>query len=76
MLWFRLTDAAVLPSPALVTVTLALPAHAVVRAARVTVPLVALGPHPALLALAGPAHAGPVRASLHHAHLCNTHNHT
>lgn len=69
MSWW-LTDGAVFTRPALVAVTLALPADAVVDAAWVTVPLFAFRPRPAFLAVTYAADAGAVGTAVHHAHLC------
>lgn len=66
----RLTDGAVFTRPALVAVTLAIPADSVVDAAWVTVPLLAFWTRPALLALTHTADARSVGAAVHHAHLC------
>lgn len=65
-----LTDGAVFARPALVAVTLAVPADSVVDAAWVTVPLLAFWTRPALLALTHTADARSVGATVHYAHLC------
>lgn len=66
----RLTDGAVLPVPALAALALAIPAGAVLGAARVARPLVARGTRPTLLAAAAAAHAHAMRAAVRDAHLC------
>jgi len=66
-----LTDGAMFARPALMAVTLALPADSVVDAARVTVPLLAVWSHPAFLAVTHAADAQAAGTTVHHAHLCS-----
>lgn len=64
-----LTDSAVFPVPALVTLALAVLASPVFDAERVAHPLVAARSCPALLAAAGSAHTHSVSAAVDRAHL-------
>lgn len=76
--WGPLTDVAVLSRPALVALTLALLADAILAAQRVTGLLVAHASCPALLAATHTAVADAVAAAVHLAHLCrsgDTHAH-
>lgn len=66
-----LTDGAVFTRPALVAVTLALSADAVVDAAWVTVPLLTFWSCPAFLALTHTTDARAVGTAVHHTHLCH-----
>lgn len=65
-----LTDGAVFTGPALVAVTLALPADSVVDAAWVTVPLLTFRPCPTFLTVTHATDARAVRTTVYHAHLC------
>lgn len=67
-----LTDVAVLSRPALVALTLALLADAILAAQRVTGLLVAHTSCPALLAATHTAVADAVAAAVHLAHLCRS----
>lgn len=65
-----LTDGAVFTRPALVAVTLALPADSMVDAAWVTVPLLTFWSCPAFLALTHTTDAWSVGTTVHHTDLC------
>lgn len=69
-----LTDVAVLSRPALVALTLAVLADAVLAAQRVTGLLVAHASCPALFAATHAAVADTVAAAVHLAHLCRSQN--